>query len=72
MQAVDGAYLYPAVQEGTVSDYAVLKQCIITTLTRRGNGTLENPCRIITEVWDAATGEKIAEHDPSKEASDGR
>lgn len=41
-----------------------LKQVVITKLTRRGTGTEEQPVRIVTEVWDAITGEKIAEYDP--------
>lgn len=46
-------------------DTVEVKQCVITTLTRRGNGdSLVSPIRIITEVWDAKTGDKIAESDP--------
>jgi len=41
-----------------------LKQVIITQILRRGKGTDDDPIRIITEVWDAETGEKIAENDP--------
>ncbi|MCJ7669545.1 MAG: hypothetical protein MUO61_03390 [Dehalococcoidia bacterium] len=41
-----------------------VKECVITTLTRRGKGTTpDSPIRCITEVWDAQTGEKIAEKD---------
>ena len=45
-------------------DTVELKQCVITTLTRRGKGEEGSPIRIITEVWDAETGKKIAEYDP--------
>lgn len=41
----------------------IVKQCVVTTLTRRGKGVFGSPCRCITEVWDAQTGEKIAEKD---------
>ncbi len=41
-----------------------LKQVVITNLTRRGKGVEGDPIRIITEVWDAENGEKIAENDP--------
>ena len=44
-------------------DTVELKQVIITTLTRRGNGK-DDPIRVILEVWDSETGEKIAENDP--------
>ena len=45
-------------------DPVQLKQVVITTLTRRGKGKDGDPIRIITEVWDAETGDKIAEDDP--------
>ena len=48
-------------------DTVELKQVIITTLTRRGDGK-EKPIRIILEVWDAKTGEKIAEKDSLENA----
>ena len=41
-----------------------VKQCVITALSKRGKGIEESPIRRITEVWDAVTGEKIAEYDP--------
>ncbi len=45
-------------------DTVDLRQCVITTLTRRGKGKEDSPIRVITEVWDAETGYKIAEFDP--------
>jgi hypothetical protein len=44
------------------SDTAVLKDVIITRITRRGDGK-DNPIRVITEVW-TTEGQKIAEYDP--------
>jgi len=41
----------------------IVKQCVITILTIRGEGKPRSPMRRITEVWDAETGEKIAEKD---------
>jgi len=45
-------------------DTVTVKRCVITTLTRRGKGVIRSPIRVITEMWDAETGEKIAEFDP--------
>lgn len=39
------------------------KEVIITTLSRRGDGS-NSPIRVITEVWDK-DGSKIAENDPA-------
>jgi len=47
-----------------VNQEVQLKEVIITTLTRRGKGTEEDPIRAITEIWDKDTGEKIVEIDP--------
>lgn len=47
-------------------DTVELKLCVVTTLTRRGKGRNSSPIRIITEVWDAQTGRKIAEQDPDQ------
>lgn len=41
-----------------------VRLCVITKLTKRGKGTTESPIRLITEVWDATTGSKLAENDP--------
>lgn len=45
-------------------DTVEVRQRIVTTLIRRGKGTEESPIRILTEVWDAETGHKIADSDP--------
>lgn len=46
-----------------MSNEVELKEVIITRLSRRGNGK-NDPIRIVLEIWDAKTGEKIAENDP--------
>lgn len=38
-------------------------EVVVTKLLRRGDGTENNPIRIITEVW-TRDGQKIAEDDP--------
>jgi len=40
-----------------------VKQCVVTILSLRGKGIADSPFRRIVEVWDAQTGEKIAEDD---------
>lgn len=40
-----------------------VRQCVITTLTRRGDGTPKHPIRKIVEIWDVQTGEKLGEYD---------
>ena len=44
-------------------DTVEIKQCVITTLLRRGLGKENSPVRVVTQVW--AEGLLIAEHDPS-------
>lgn len=44
-------------------DTAKVIRVIETTMTRRGNGTKESPCRIITQYW-TLKGELLAEVDP--------
>lgn len=45
-------------------DTVICKEVIISTIKRRGDGTPENPIRVITEVYQK-DGTKIAEYDPS-------
>ena len=44
-------------------DTAIVKEVIVTSLLRRGDGTPESPCRIITQYWDK-DGTMLAEVDP--------
>ena len=48
-------------------DTVEIKQCVITTLTRRGKGEVDSPIRVVKEVWvQGNNGEcfLIAEYDP--------
>ena len=47
-------------------DTVEIVKLIKTTLLRRGNGTPENPIRVITQYWDF-DGEIILEQDPFNE-----
>ena len=47
-------------------DTVFCKEMIISTISRRGNGTKLSPIRIITQVFEK-DGTLIAEHDPSPE-----
>lgn len=40
-----------------------VRQCVITTLTRRGAGTADSVVRSVVEIWDVGTGEKLGEYD---------
>ena len=44
-------------------DAVEVKEVIITTLSRRGDGVKDDPVRVITQIWDR-NGELIAEIDP--------
>ena len=48
-------------------DTVEYRECVITTLTRRGNGKENSPIRIVTEVWVGTgdgTCDLIADSDP--------
>lgn len=47
----------------TQPDSAIVVEVIIATITRRGDGTIGNPIRVITEIF-TKDGFKIEEHDP--------
>ena len=47
-------------------DTVICKELIVTTLTRRGKGTENNPIRVITQVFEK-DGTFVAEHDPFDE-----
>lgn len=47
-------------------DTVKVQQVIICTMNRRGEGTKDDPIRVLTEVYSLA-GEKIAENDPGLE-----
>ena len=45
-------------------DTAVLMECIVTTIARRGDGvSTDSPIRVVTQVW-TKEGALIAERDP--------
>ncbi len=47
-------------------DTVTIQECVITTLTRRGDGSSsDDPIRVVDEVW--LLGKKIAERDPAAE-----
>lgn len=48
---------------------AICKEVIVTKLKQRGNGTENDPARIITQVWEK-DGTLIAESDPWNEKFD--
>ena len=43
---------------------AAVRTCVVSNLTTRGKGVVGSPVRVITEIWDSYTGEKIGEYDP--------
>lgn len=47
-------------------DTVVCKELIVSTIARRGKGTVHSPVRVITQVFEK-DGTLIAEHDPSPE-----
>jgi hypothetical protein len=46
-------------------DTVICKEVVITTLKRRGDGTVLDPTRVVTEVYEKG-GDLIAEYDPVK------
>lgn len=40
-----------------------VRQCVITTLTRRGGGVVHSVIRPVIEIWDVQTAEKLGEYD---------
>lgn len=51
------------IETNNTMDLVVCKEVIISTIRRRGDGTEENPIRVITEVFEK-DGTFIAECDP--------
>lgn len=47
-----------------IMDTVVCKEVIVSTLTRRGNGTPHSPIRVVTQVFEK-DGTLIAENDPN-------
>jgi len=50
-------------------DTAVLQEVIITTNQRRGEGVVNDPVRVVTQVW-TTDGMLIAENDPKNEGNE--
>ena len=54
-----------------MADTVEYRECVITTLSRRGKGETDSPIRAITEVWirnGDGTCALIAENDPCSPA----
>jgi len=55
-------------------DTVEYRECVITTLTRRGKGKEDSPIRIVTQVWvrnSNGSCSLIAEEDPCAPVYDG-